>query len=326
LKFHRSPAGRRAFLAAALALAAPLAGAQAAFPNRPIKLMVGYAAGGGVDAMARLLAQRLPQVLGQQVVVENRAGASGMIAADAVARASADGYTLLMGETGMLIASQLQPRANLDPLKSFTPVAGTFITPLLIVANNAVPAKTPQQLVALLKASPGKYAYATSGVGTVHHLGFEMMKARTQSFIVHIPYRGAAQILPDVISGQVPIGVVSAAAGLAQARAGKVTAIALMNTGQLAGAENVPALAEALPGFDVAPRLMLLAPAGTPPAVVERLNEAVRTVLASTEVAQAASQQGAIPAYVPSAQLASVLDQENAGWGRLLKAQKIAAE
>jgi tripartite-type tricarboxylate transporter receptor subunit TctC len=316
---------RRALLAAALVLAAPLAGAQS-FPNRPLKLMVGYAAGGGVDAMARLLAQRLPSVLGQQVVVENRAGASGMIAADAVARAPADGYTLLMGETGMLIASQLQPRAGLDPIKSFTPVAGTFVTPLLIVANNAVPAKTPQELVALLKSSPGKYAYATSGVGTVHHLGFEMLKAQTQSFIVHIPYRGAAQILPDVISGQVPIGVVSAAAGLAQARAGKVTPIALMNTAKLAGAENVPALADALPGFNVAPRLMLLAPAGTPPAVVEKLNEAVRNVLASAELAQSAAQQGAIPTYVPPTQLANLLDQESAEWARVVKAQKIAAE
>lgn len=136
---HSLPLGRRTLLAAALALAAPLAGAQA-FPNKPIRLMVGYAAGGGVDAMARMLAQRLPAVLGQQVVVENRAGASGMIAAEAVAKAAPDGYTLLMGETGMLITSHLQPRSNVDPLKSFAPVAGTFIAPLMIVANNNLPA------------------------------------------------------------------------------------------------------------------------------------------------------------------------------------------
>src|SRR5215218_3378212 len=146
---------RRTMLAAALALAAPLAGAQG-FPNKPIRLMVGYAAGGGVDAMARMLAQRLPAVLGQQVVVENRAGASGMIAAEAVARSAPDGYTLLMGESGMLITSQLQPRPGLDPIKSFTPVAGAFIAPLIIVANNNLPASTPQQLIALLKSSPGR--------------------------------------------------------------------------------------------------------------------------------------------------------------------------
>jgi tripartite-type tricarboxylate transporter receptor subunit TctC len=249
-----------------------------------------------------------------------------MIAAEVVAQSAPDGYTLLMGETGMLITSQLQPRANVDPARSFTPVAGAFLAPLLIVANNSVPATTPKELIALLKANPGKYAYATSGVGTVHHLGFEMLKARTGAFIIHIPYRGAAQIVPDVISGQVPIGVVSAAAGMAQARSGKLRALALMNTGKLPGAENVPALADALPGFDVAPRLMLLAPAGTPASVVDRLNEAVRTVLASADLAQAAAQQGAVPAYLAPAQLAPVLQQESADWAKIIKAQKVRIE
>lgn len=317
--------GRRSVLAAALALAVPLAAAQS-FPNRPIKLLVGYAAGGGVDASARLVAQRLSTVLGQQVVVENRSGASGMIAAEVVAKSPNDGYTLLMGETGMLITSQLQPRANVDPVKSFTPVAGAFIAPLLIVANNNLAAKNPKELVSLLKSSPGKFSYATSGVGTVHHLGFETMKAKTNTFIVHIPYRGASQILPDVISGQVPIGVVSAAAGLAQAKAGKVRALALMNTAKLPGAEGVPALAEALPGFDVAPRLMLMAPAGTPQPVIDRLNEAARTVLASPEMAQAAAQQGLVAAYVPARQLAPLLAKESAEWAKVIKAQKISAE
>jgi tripartite-type tricarboxylate transporter receptor subunit TctC len=316
---------RRAVLAAILALAAPLAGAQA-FPNRPIKLMVGYAAGGGVDAIARMLSSRLPALLGQQVVVENKAGATGMIAADAVAKSPADGYTLLLGESGLLIASHLQAKAPVEPLKAFTPVAGVFIAPLMIVANNNLAATNPKELIALLKANPGRYSYATSGVGTVHHLGFELLKAKTDAFIVHIPYRGAAQIVPDVISGQVPIGVVSAAAGLAQARAGKLRPIALMNTGKLPGAENVPALADALPGFNVAPRLMLLAPAGTPAAVVEKLNEAVRTVLASADLAQAAAAQGAVPAYMPPAQLGAEMVRESAEWANIIKTQKISAE
>jgi tripartite-type tricarboxylate transporter receptor subunit TctC len=316
---------RRGVLAAALACLAPFAAAQT-FPAKPLRIVVGYNAGGGVDAMARMLAQRLPAVLAQQVVVENRSGASGMIAAETVAKSPADGYTLLMGETGMLITSHLQPRANVDPIKSFTPVAGTFIAPLMIVANNNGGASNPKELIALLKANPGRLSYATSGVGTVHHLGFEMLKARTGTFIVHISYRGAAQILPDVISGQVPIGVVSAAAGMAQAKAGKVKAVALMNTGRLPGAENVPALADALPGFNVAPRLMLLAPAGTPAAVVDKLNEAVRSVLESAELAQAAAQQGAVPAYLPPAQLASTMAQESADWARIIREQKISGE
>ncbi len=316
---------RRVLLAAALAAAAPLAAAQA-FPSKPVKLLVGYSAGGGVDAVARMLAQRLPAVLGQQVVVDNRAGASGMIAADLVAQSPADGYTLLLGETGMLITSQLTPRANLDPIKSFTPVAGAFVLPLMIVANNEVPASNPKELVALLKTNPGKYSYATSGVGTVHHLGFEMLKAQTGAFIVHVPYRGASQIVPDVMSGQVPLGVVSAAAGLAQSRAGKLKAIGLMSSGKLPGAESVPAIADALPGFDAAPRLMVMAPAGTPAAVVDKLNEAIRTVLATDDLAQAAAKQGAIPAYVPPAQLASSLPQEAARWAQIIRTQKISAQ
>jgi tripartite-type tricarboxylate transporter receptor subunit TctC len=316
---------RRTLLAATLALGAPLARAQA-FPNKPIRIMVGYAAGGGVDAMTRMLAQRLPAALGQQVIVENRAGAAGMIAAEAVSKSPPDGYTLLMGESAMLISSHLQPRAGFDPIRSFTPVAGTYIAPLMIIANNDVAARTPRELIALLKANPGRLSYATSGVGTVHHLGFEMLKARTGTFVVHIPYRGAAQIIPDVISGQVPIGVVSAAAGLAQARSGRVRAVAMMNTAKLSGAENVPPMADALPGFDVAPRLMLLAPAGTPPAVIERLDEAVRGVLESAELAQAAAQQGAVPAYMAPTALTADLAKESAEWARLIRTQKISAQ
>jgi len=316
---------RRALLAAGLALAAPLAFAQA-YPTKPVRLLVGYNAGGGVDAMARMLAQRLSTVLGQQVVVENRSGASGMIAADLVAKSPADGYTLLMGESGMLINSILQPRPGLDPIKSFTPVAGTFVAPLLIVANSNFPANNPKELVAALKASPGRYSYATSGVGTVQHLGFEMLKAKVNAFIVHIPYRGAAQIVPDVISGQVPLGVVSAAAGLAQAKAGRLKAVAIMSTGKLAGAEAIAPMADALPGFDVAPRLMLLGPAGMPAAIVEKISEATRGVLASADLAQAAAQQGGVPAYMAPGELGPDLARESADWARIVKAQKISVE
>ncbi len=316
---------RRTLLACALAAAAPLAGAQA-YPNKPIRVLVGYAAGGGVDAMARMLASRLPPLLGQQVVVENRAGASGVIAADVVAKSPPDGYTLLVGESALLIQPYLQTRMNLDAVKSLTPVAGLFIAPLMIVASNNLPARTPRELIRLLKANPGKYSYATSGVGTVHHLGFEMMKAQTGTFVLHIPYRGAAQIVPDVISGQVPLGVVSAAAGMAQANAGKLRAIAMMSKDKLPGAENVLPLADALPGFDLAPRLFLLAPAGTPPAVVEKLSDAVRSVLASADLAQAAALQGAVPAYMAAGPFAADLTRESAAWGKIIRQQKISIE
>jgi tripartite-type tricarboxylate transporter receptor subunit TctC len=153
-----------------------------------------------------------------------------------------------------------------------------------------------------------------------------MLKGRSGAFVVHIPYRGAAQIVPDIVGGQVPLGVVSATAGIAQAKAGRLRAIGMMSPVRLPGAETVPALAEALPGFNVAPRLMLLAPAGTPAPVVERLSEAVRSVLTNPETVQSASAQGAVPAYLPAAALATDLLRESAEWARVIKDQRITAE
>jgi tripartite-type tricarboxylate transporter receptor subunit TctC len=314
-------------LLVAVSLAVPFAAAQAqTFPSKPLRLLVGFAAGGGVDAVARLLAPRLSNVLGQQVVVENRSGASGQIAGDAVAKSAPDGYTLLVGESGLLIAQHLQAHMPFDPLKSFAPVAGLFVSPLMIIVGNDFPAKSPRELVQVLKANPGKYSFATSGVGTVQHLGFEMLKGQTGAFVVHIPYRGAAQIVPDVVGGQVPIGVVSATAGLAQARAGKLRAIAMMSPVKLQGAEDVAPLSDALPGFNAAPRIVLLAPAGTPAAVVERLSDAVKTVLSSADLIQAASTQGAVPAYMAPEPLSADMARESASWAQIIKAQKITAQ
>jgi len=312
-------------LAGAFALAAPVARAQK-YPDKPIRLVVGYSAGGGVDAVARLLGVRLSAVLGQQVLVENRTGATGLIAAEFVAKAPPDGYTLMMGDSALLIAKLLQPKIGIDPLTSFKPVAGAFISPLMIVANNDFPAKTPAELVKELKANASRYSYATSGVGTVQHLGFEMLKQSTGSPVVHVPYRGAAQIVPDVIGGQIPLGVVSATAGMAQAKAGKLRAVALMNTAKLEGAESVPPLADALPGFDVAPRIFVLAPAGTPNEVVEQLSAAVKSVLDTPEAGAAAAAQGTLRAYSTPSQLGKDMAAETSRWKKIISDQRIVAE
>jgi tripartite-type tricarboxylate transporter receptor subunit TctC len=322
---------RRKSLRAAVALglagllAVPAAWAQN-YPDKPIRLVVGYSAGGGVDAVARLLGTRLSAVLGQQVMIDNRTGATGLIAAEFVAKAPPDGYTLMMGDSALLIAKLLQPKIGLDPLTSFKPVAGAFVSPLMIVTGNDFPAKTPGELVKELKAHPARYSFATSGVGTVQHLGFEMLKQSTGSTVVHVPYRGAAQIVPDVVGGQVPIGVVSATAGMAQAKAGKLRAVALMNTARLEGAEGVPPLADALPGFDVAPRIFVLAPAGTPDEIVEKLSAAVRTVLATPEAGAAAAAQGTLRAYATPAQLGKDMADETRRWQRIIAEQNIVAE
>jgi tripartite-type tricarboxylate transporter receptor subunit TctC len=318
---------RAALLLAIAATATASTGAWAqAWPTKPVRLVVGYSAGGGVDAMARLLAPRLSAVLGQQVVVENRTGAAGLIAGDTVARAAPDGYTLMLGDSSLLIAQHLQPRMSFDPIKSFTPVAGVFTLPLVIVVNNDVPAKTPAEFVKLLRDQPGRFSYATSGVGTVHHLGFEMLKAKARSFVVHIPYRGASQIVPDVMSGQVPIGVVSATSAIAQARAGKLRALAVMNPVKLAGAEDIAPLSDALPGFSAVPRLYVLAPTGTPAPIVDKLSDALRTVMDAPDIAQVSAQQGAVPAYMPAGPLAADIVRESAEWGKVIREQGITAQ
>jgi tripartite-type tricarboxylate transporter receptor subunit TctC len=306
-------------------LAAPMAWAQK-YPDKPIRLVVGYSAGGGVDAVARLLGVRLSAALGQQVLVENRTGATGLIAAEFVAKSAPDGYTLMMGDSALLIAKLLQPKIGIDPLTSFKPVAGAFISPLMIVTGNEFPAKTPAELVKEIKAHPSRYSYATSGVGTVQHLGFEMLKQATGSTVVHVPYRGAAQIVPDVIGGQIPIGVVSATAGMAQAKAGKLRALALMNTAKLDGVENVPPLADALPGFDVAPRIFVLAPAGTPNDIVDKLSSAVKSVLDTPEAGTAAAAQGTLRAYATPAHLGKDMAEETTRWKRIITEQRIVVE
>ncbi|MBS77827.1 tripartite tricarboxylate transporter substrate-binding protein [Variovorax sp.] len=306
-------------------LATPMAWAQK-YPDKPIRLIVGYSAGGGVDAVARLLSARLPAVLGQQVLVENRTGATGLIAADFVAKAPPDGYTLMMGDSALLIAKLLQPKIAIDPLTSFKPVAGAFVSPLMIVTGNDFPAKTPGEFIAQLKANPGRFSFATSGVGTVQHLGFEMLKQSTGSFVVHVPYRGAAQIVPDVIGGQVPIGVVSATAAMAQSKAGKLRAVALMNSAKLEGAENIAPLADALPGFDVAPRIFVLAPAGTPNEIVDRFSAAVKTVLDAPDAGTAAAAQGTLRAYATPAQLGKDMAEETVRWKRIITEQRIVAD
>jgi tripartite-type tricarboxylate transporter receptor subunit TctC len=258
-------------------------------------------------------------------VVENRAGATGLIAADATAKAAPDGYTMMLADSSLLIAQHLQARMSFDPLRSFTPVANVFMMPLAIVVANDFPARTPQEFVTLLKNNPARYSFGTSGVGTVHHLGFEMLKRRTGTFVVHIPYRGAAQILPDVIGGVVPIGVVSVSAAIAQAKGGKLRTLALMSPARIPGAEDVPTLAEVVPGFSAVPRLYLMVPAGTPAAIVEKLGEATRTVMAAPDMAQAVAQQGAVPAFLPAAPLAADLQAESATWAQVIRDQKISS-
>jgi len=301
------------------------AGAQT-YPNRPIRMLVGYAAGGGADALARILAAKASESLGQQIVVENRPGAAGTIAADALAKAAPDGYTLYFADTAILIAPSMYAKLGYDPVKSFAPVAGVCSLPLAFVVNPAFPAKTTQELIAVLRAAPGKYSYASPGVGTVQHFAAEMFKKMAGVDVVHIPYKGAAPIMTDVISGQVPIAVISASPAIAQSRAGKLRTIALTGKDRLASVPDWPTLAETLPGFDAAPRLFMLAPAGTPPPVVQRLAEAVRSALAAKDLQDGFERQGASTMPMQPAELGALMAAEVTRWAAVARDSGIKPE
>ena len=302
-----------AIFASTLALAGGQVWSQA-YPNKPLRMLVGYAAGGGADALARLTAGHLAEALGQQVLVENRAGAGGTLAADAVAKAPADGYTLLFGETGLLIAPAVYASLPFDPIKSFAPVGSVCALPLVVVANLSVPAQNTAELVALLKANPGKYSYASPGVGTVHHLAMELFRKQGGFDFVHVPYKGAAPIIPDLIGGQIPLAILSAPPALAQAKAGKLKAIALTSPVKLAGAPDWPALADTFAGFDASPRLFVLAPAGTPPAIIARLDAALKAMLAKPAVQETLVAQGATAVPASAAELGAFMAAEVRKW------------
>lgn len=318
----------KAFLAALLALTAAFTGVAQAqqYPNRPIRMFVGYPAGGGADALARLTATHLSEALGQQVVVDNRAGAGGTLAADAVAKAQPDGYTLLFGETGLLIAPAIYASLPFDPAKSFAAVGSVAVLPLVVVANPAVPAKNAAELVALLKANPGKYSYASPGVGTVHHLAMELFRTQAGFDYVHVPYKGASALIPDLVSGQIPLGVLSAPPALAQVKSGKLRAIALTSPVKLAGAPEWPALADTLPGFDASPRLFVLAPAGTPGAVIARLDAAIKAILAKPAVLESLNAQGATAAPAGAEELGTLIAAELRKWAPVAKASGAKAQ
>jgi tripartite-type tricarboxylate transporter receptor subunit TctC len=301
-------------LIGSVALALATAAQSQPYPNKPIRMFVGYAAGGGADGLARVVASKLGDALGQQVVVDNRPGAGGTIAADALAKAAADGYTLYFADTAILIAPAVYAKLTFDPMASFAPVGGACTLPLVFVANPAVPASSPAELIALLKASPGKFSYGSPGFATVQHLAFELFKKQAGVDVVHVPYKGAAPMMPDLISGQIPLGIISASPALAQSKAGKLKAIALSSPVSLPAAPDWPAMAATLPGFDASPRLFILAPAGTPQAVVAQLNGALKTALAQPDLQENFARQGATPDWSSPEALAAQIAAETRKW------------
>ena len=296
-----------------------------AYPTKPIRMLVGYSAGGGADALARLVAAKMADGLGQQVLVENRPGAGATIAAAAVAASPADGYTIFFADTALLIAPAIYQKLSFDPVKSFAPVSGACTTPLVIAINNEVKASSVAELIGALKANPGRMSYGSPGIGTVHHLAMETFKRQAGVDIVHVPYKGASAIIPDVISGQLQIGIISAPPALAQSKAGRLRPLALTSPVRVSGADW-PALADTLPGFDASPRLFVLAPAGTPGAAITKLNETLKTALTSKDLLDAFSAQGAFADWSTPHALGVRMAQESLRWAQIAKDAGIRAE
>jgi tripartite-type tricarboxylate transporter receptor subunit TctC len=306
---------------AALAFALLAWPALAAFPDRPVKIMIGFPAGGPLDAHARLLAERLQQVLGQPVVIDYKAGAGGTVGADFVSKSAADGYTLLMANTGtMVINPAIYTKLNYQTLRDFTPIARTAQQPLALVVNPGVPAHTVQELVTLARKNPGMLNYGSAGNGGISHLVPEMFKHSTGTFIVHIPYRGSAPAFTDLLAGQVQMMAESIPQASQYVKQGKLRALAVTGRERNAALPEVPTFAEAgIKGLDVVGFYGVLAPAGTPKDVVGRLSDAFRQVLESPDIRGRMVAQGADPAFMPSDAFANYLAAQIPIWARAVK-------
>ena len=324
---HLVPSRTRCTLlaAAALAVAAQLlpTSAHAAYPDKPITLVVPTAAGGGNDGMARVVAFKLSALLGQQVIVENKAGANGAIAAEFVARAAPDGYTILFGYIGTHGMSPALQKLRYDPIAQFEPIGMVSCSPTLMVVNPKVPAKTVSELVALTKAKPQDFNYASAGNGTAPHFSAEIFKLESGAQIAHVPYRGAAPAINDTMAGQTQIMFPSLFSAYPHIKNGKLRALALAGPKRSSLLPDVPTLEEAgVKGVEITQWYALFATGKTPKPVVDQLNKVLNTALADKEVARRIEEQGAVVDTSTPEQLALTVRKEIAKWkGVVQKAQ-----
>jgi tripartite-type tricarboxylate transporter receptor subunit TctC len=310
---------RVALAVAALAIAAPATAQD--YPNRPIRLIVGFPPGGGVDITARLLSVSMTQALGRAVVVENRSGAAGNIATEYVAKADPDGYTLLMGNTGSLTINPfLYPNLSFQTQRDFAPVALISTAPLAMVVHPSVPAKTLQDFIAMAKASPGKVNFGTGGSGSIAHLTMELLKLQTGADMVHIPYRGGTPAISDLVAGQLQMVVEGVPLVSPLVLAGKLRALAVTSATRSPVLPDVPTAVESgFPTFVVTAWYGIVAPAGTPGAIVQRLNKVANDALKDPGLREKLAQQGSDAAGGTPAQFGNHLKQELARWQEAVK-------
>jgi tripartite-type tricarboxylate transporter receptor subunit TctC len=314
-------AGRSAAAAFALIVCTGLPTAAQDYPNRPIVLVVPYAAGGGNDVMARIVAEKMSKTLGQQIVIENRGGAGGTIATRAVAKSAPDGYTLVIGGTGTLaINPTLYPNAGYDPRKDFAPVGLIATGALVVLVHPSVPAHSMEELIALARKEPGKLNYASAGPGSGIHLGTELFAGMAGIRFTHIPYRGTAPALNDLLGGHVDLYFSSLPPALGLITEGKVRALAVTGSRREPALPDLPTVAEAgLPGYEAVLHYGIAAPAGTPRPIVDKLNAALREALAAADTRAAMAGAGVEPMPSTPEDYAADIDREETKWSRIVK-------
>jgi tripartite-type tricarboxylate transporter receptor subunit TctC len=297
------------------------------YPTRPIRLVVPYPPGGPTDFVGRTVGQKLSQLVGQQVVVDNRPGAGTIIGSEVVARAAPDGYTLLFGTGGgTFLAPLMLPKVPYDPLRDFAPVAMLVMSPQVLVAHPSVAAQSVSELVALAKAKPGNLNFASVGTGTSPHLGGELLQSLTSTKIVHVPYKGTAPAMTDLISGQVHIMFSSMPTVLAHVKAGRLRLLATGGTKRSAVIPDTPTVAESVPGFELVTWYGIFAPARTPEAIVKRLNVEIGKALADPESRDRLTAQGLEPTPMTPEEVRQYTVQDVKRWARLIKSAGIKAE
>lgn len=321
---------RRTWIAAAALTAASAALpalAQSAYPNKPIKLVVGYAAGGATDVIARLVGQKLGDSLGQTVVIDNRAGANSNVGAEAVARSPADGYTLYVYTIANTINATLYPKLGYDPEKDFEPIGLIAKVPNILVVNKDVPVKTLAEYVAYTKAQPQGVTFASSGSGSSIHLSGEMFKMMTKLNMLHVPYRGSAPAVSDLLGGQVQSMFDNAPSAMPHIQSGRLRPIAITSPQRSPLLPDVPTFIESgYADFDVQSWFGLAAPAGTPAAVVDKLNAELAKVLALPEVKKRLAEMGATPAGGSPADMRKFASAEIKRWNAVVKASGAKAD
>jgi len=316
-------------LACAFALAALVVPASAQdYPTRPITLVVPYPAGGGVDAMARIVADKLTAALGQQVLVDNRGGGSGLVGTRAVIRAAPDGYTLLLGHTGtMSINPSLYANSGYDPRKDFSAIGLIAAMPVALIAHPSFPAKTIADAVALMKANPGQYNIGTSAVGTGGYLSAELFKSVTGVDAQIVPYKGTAGVMNDLLGGHVPIAFGVLPPALGNIQSGTLRVIAVLSPTRFSLLPDVPTAAESgMPGFVSVLHYGLLAPAGTPATIIARLNRELRTLVEAEEVRKRIHLEGGDPLVSSPQEYAADIDAEETKWSGLIRRLNLKVE